>query len=80
MLAGFLSLAAGCSSDDKPVIRTVELARAIPPEAIAPDPKLSNPPPGRRWSERETMDWWNEDRTGLKACIVQKHAAIAALR
>jgi len=80
MLAASLSLAAGCSSDEKPIIRTVELAREIPPAAVAPDPKLSDPPAGRRWGEREIIDWWNEDRSGLKACIVQKHAAVAALR
>lgn len=79
-LAAFLPLAAACSSVEKPTIRTVELARDIPPAAAAPDPKLSNPPAGQIWNEREIIDWWNEDRTGLKACIVQKHAALGALR
>ncbi len=60
-------------------MRTVYVAPELPPIALAPDPKLSNPPLDRQLSQTEITDYWNDDRSGLKACLVQKRAAVKAI-
>jgi hypothetical protein len=79
--AGLMLLMAACSSVEKqPVIRTVYLQPTLPPAAEAADPQLSLPPRDADLSQSQVIDFWNTDRSGLKACIVQKHAAVAALK
>jgi hypothetical protein len=71
---------AACSSvKEEPVVRTVYVSPELPPIAQAPDPKLSNPPLDRKMSQKEITDYWNDDRSGLKACLVQKRAAVKAI-
>ena len=84
VLAASTLLISACSSAEQPkpdiTVRTVYVSPDLPPAAAAPDPQLSNPPRDiALLSQQETTDFWNEDRSGLKACIVQKHAALRAI-
>jgi hypothetical protein len=79
-LVASMPLMSACSSVEKePIVKTVFVAPDLPPIASAPDPKLSDPPRGRILGQKEITGYWNDDRTGLKACLVQKHAAVAAI-
>jgi hypothetical protein len=77
-------LTAACSFAEKTrpdlQVRTVYLSPDLPPVAAAADPRLSQPPHDRDLTQSEVTDYWNSDRSGLKACIVQKHAAVAAIK
>jgi hypothetical protein len=77
-------LMAACSSAEKAKpdlqVRTVYVSPDLPPIAAAADPRLSEPPRDRDMTQAEATDNWNSDRSGLKACLVQKHAALKALR
>lgn len=60
-------------------MRTVYVSPELPPIALAPDPKLSNPPLDRRLSQKEVTLYWNDDRSAAKACFIQKRAAVNAV-
>lgn len=60
-------------------MRTVYVSPELPPIALAPDPKLSNPPLDRQLSQKDVTHYWNDDRSGFKACLVQKRAAVNAV-
>lgn len=79
-LAASMPLMSACSSVEKaPIIKTVYVAPDLPPIAAAADPKLGDLPSGRKMSQKELTDVMNNDRAGLKACLVQKHAAVRAI-
>ncbi len=77
MLAALMPLAAACSPDSRPTIRTVFVTPDIPPSARVAC-KASQPPESAL-SQRQVLTFWSRDRAEIATCDARRAAAVKSV-